>query len=574
MQPETSDDATQRRPLILHPLLLAMYVVLAPLAENIDIVGPYALRSLLVALAAVAVLLALLRLWLREPLRAGLMASGTILLFATYGHATRLLGAALPLPEGARLLLLAAWLLLAAAWVTYVWKRAGQLPSWNRYLNAVAVILVAFPLYRIVTYTRNTPALREHVGDYRTQMLTNAGVDDIRLAHAPATPLPDIYYVILDGYARGDVLADLYGYDNSAFLDALAQRGFYLPPRSCSNYSETILSLASSLNMAQLVDAPESLRPWVDTDQEEVLLDAFALLLHQSQVAAFLRSQGYEWVVFDSGDERTAVDTADVFAQASDVPSFDAANVFELMLLDTTVWQAYLDLRGKDYVPLQQAFDRHRERVLYSATHLSDYADRPGPQFVFAHIISPHQPYVFGPKGEALAGVDPYTLLDRVPIAQWDPAPYLDQVTFINSLILREVDEILAKSDPDPVIILQADHGGRVWVAPDPPADIRSWLLFANFAAYLLPAGQTDARPSAHMTPVNLFRVLLNRYFAANLPLLPDQSFQLIRRDGHLAFEDACVALGLCEPAGPGETSPPRLAACEEGSPDPSRPAP
>ena len=37
---------------------------------------------------------------------------------------------------------------------------------------------------------------------------------------------PDVYYVILDGYARADALATHYGYDNEPFLDALRERGF------------------------------------------------------------------------------------------------------------------------------------------------------------------------------------------------------------------------------------------------------------------------------------------------------------------------------------------------------------
>ena len=42
---------------------------------------------------------------------------------------------------------------------------------------------------------------------------------------------PDVYYVILDGYARADALATHYGFDNEPFLSALRDRGFSWPTR-------------------------------------------------------------------------------------------------------------------------------------------------------------------------------------------------------------------------------------------------------------------------------------------------------------------------------------------------------
>ena len=65
---------------------------------------------------------------------------------------------------------------------------------------------------------------------------------------------PNIYYIILDEYARADVLKELFDYDNQAFLQFLQQKGFYVASQSHSNYSQTYLSLASSLNFSYLED--------------------------------------------------------------------------------------------------------------------------------------------------------------------------------------------------------------------------------------------------------------------------------------------------------------------------------
>jgi hypothetical protein len=56
----------------------------------------------------------------------------------------------------------------------------------------------------------------------------------VRAKNAPIQELtrpqdpPDVYYFILDSYTRADLLKEAYGYDNSPFLDALRERGFYV----------------------------------------------------------------------------------------------------------------------------------------------------------------------------------------------------------------------------------------------------------------------------------------------------------------------------------------------------------
>ncbi|NLW85787.1 MAG: hypothetical protein GXY38_02835, partial [Planctomycetes bacterium] len=49
-------------------------------------------------------------------------------------------------------------------------------------------------------------------------------------------PLPDIYFIVLDGYGRSDVLKERFGFDNSAFLAELADRGFGVYQNARSNY--------------------------------------------------------------------------------------------------------------------------------------------------------------------------------------------------------------------------------------------------------------------------------------------------------------------------------------------------
>ena len=62
---------------------------------------------------------------------------------------------------------------------------------------------------------------------------------------------PDIYYVLLDEYARHDALG---GFDNTDFVRELERRGFYVAAQATSNYWKSLLSIPSILNMSYLSD--------------------------------------------------------------------------------------------------------------------------------------------------------------------------------------------------------------------------------------------------------------------------------------------------------------------------------
>jgi hypothetical protein len=199
-------------------------------------------------------------------------------------------------------------------------------------------------------------------------------------------------------------------------------------------------------------------------------------------------------------------------------------DALELMFFDTTLGKFYRQMRGEEYQPFRQFFDDHRERILYQLETLPDFAKKDGNYFVFAHLIIPHNPYVFGPDGEARYNSDPFTLLDLDAGSQWEPGLYRDQVIFLNKSILAVIDEILDNSKSDPIIILQADHGNRSYDTLKLSDDMRYRMYFSIFSAYYFPNGATDQLYDT-ITPVNIFRVVLNTNFGTHLDLLPDQQY-------------------------------------------------
>ena len=90
--------------------------------------------------------------------------------------------------------------------------------------------------------------------------------------------------------------------------------------------------------------------------------------------------------------------------------------------------------------------------------------------------------------------------------------------------MLEAVDKILAASERTPVIILHGDHGpgSRHDSESLENTDVRE--RYSIFYAALLPdGGNEDLYPS--VTPVNGFRIVFNRYFGADLPLLEDRRY-------------------------------------------------
>ena len=97
---------------------------------------------------------------------------------------------------------------------------------------------------------------------------------------------PDIYYIILDGYARSDVMKSRFGFDNSGFLSHLESRGFYVARQSTANYCQTPLSLSASLNAVYLDELVQG-----DRGRDQTALVGF---IGKSNVVATLRPLGIQ----------------------------------------------------------------------------------------------------------------------------------------------------------------------------------------------------------------------------------------------------------------------------------------
>ncbi|MBN1453421.1 MAG: sulfatase-like hydrolase/transferase [Anaerolineales bacterium] len=327
---------------------------------------------------------------------------------------------------------------------------------------------------------------------------------------------PDIYYIVLDGYAGDEILSRYYGYDNSNFIDYLRGSGFIVPAKSRSNYPKTVISLASALNMNYI----QELLPEIENSK---FWWAMAPLIRDGQVNLLLSDAGYQMVAISTDWGITNIPSGDSYY----TPKKIVLNDFESLIIHTTPLVFMKNIIGKStFLPSN---DAHRELVKFNFSTLSALAQQKGPKFVFAHIVSPHPPFVFDKDGNAINPGYMFSFKDGNDYPgtkEQYRQGYLGQVEFVNKNLIKMIDKIIENSEELPIIILQADHGPGMLTDFDSLENTCLQERFSIFSAYYLPGADTKIIPD-DITPVNIFRIIFREYFHVDLPLL-DNSFYYI----------------------------------------------
>lgn len=494
----------------LHPLFIALYAVLAILANNIfDARVQSAGRALILSAILAMVLCAVTYLLRRQLHTACTVASVLLAGFFSYGHLYDWGRQLSPMASEIvrHRFLLPTFVALVALSVLYLWGRPQISRALTPALNLAGLALVIMPIASVV---------RGELEVQRLSSVRDDSQDSCRLSISAGKETRDVYYLVFDEYARADVLAESYAIDNGEFISALERRGFFVADGSQSNYANTGMSLASSLNMDYL---PLEGQSWQESEND------YWTGIADNEVRRQLACVGYSVVGFDSGYDWSTWEDADVFLspiQGREGTALSAGlNAFEALLVYSSLLRVAVDASialPEVLIPdLGAPMERHRQRILFTLEVLEGSVfELRAPKFVFAHVIAPHRPFVFGPEGEARGAGEIFTLIEQPDQDQVsETVAYTDQIQYINGRILRAVDEILASypAGQEPIIVLQADHG------PDISQEGRMRI----FNAYYLPAeGSNNLYES--ISPVNTFRVIFNTHFGADYELLPDVS--------------------------------------------------
>ena len=422
-----------------------------------------------------------------------------VALFFTYPMLARRLSGDAPSPSHA--ILIPAGLAVCVALLWWIRRRRGLLEGLGRYLTFMAALLVAWSSVRIgIGWHRGNTAIAQ-------SPLARELARPIEGPASPSQPWHDIYLIVLDEYANSDVLSEHFGYDNRPFEDSLRALGFHVPRLVRSNYAHTLLSLPSMLNSAHLAGLERELGP----ETKHPALPNH--LLEHNRVAPYLEARGYRFVFFPSQWWYSTRGSSLADTEFRPWTGYDFTRGMSGGELQRTVGGASV-LRY-----LNQDHGWEAEHVRRTLGGLAELPSTGGPVFAFAHILKPHDPYVFDRDCRTLTRVKEVD----------DVAPYVEQMRCINRLLLGTVREILRASEVPPIIILQGDHGTKLLGATGypragevPPAAARE--RFGTFGAYYLPDGGAPAFGDT-VTVVNVLGNVLRHYFGAHLPRAGDEQY-------------------------------------------------
>ncbi len=487
------------RPFPFHPLLLAAYPVLFLLSENLsEVAFGETFQPILRAVAVAGAIMLVAGLLLRDLRRGALIASAMVIVWFTYGHVEDLV-APMGITRDVQLGLSLAFIIVVTLGAIFL--RPSAIARLTGAIDVVSVVLVLLTLINIVPY---------EIG--RTTGTTLAATEGSRPA-APAGAR-DIYFLVFDRYGSNESTRDIAGIDNDlpAWLES---RGFDVATDAHANYGRTTQSLAATLNMTYLDDIAAKLGP--DSNDTTPVNE----MIQEHAVGKFLKQHGYRYIHI--GNWFAPTKTVRI---ADENPVLTSQTDFGALLDSTTLGPTMNDLLGIKDPPAHHLL--HRAAGLFDFNELDRVSHEPGPKFVMMHVLLPHEPYVFAANGE-------YSGLSEAD-SKFSAAGLRDQMTFTNDRIHGIVDGLLSgPEETQPIIIIAGDEGpypdryardqnGFDWgTATDAELETKYGVLNALYLPGEAPADAPAVYPD--MTLINTFPIVLDRYFDAGIPLLPDRSY-------------------------------------------------
>lgn len=407
----------------------------------------------------------------------------------------------------------------APAWLSAI--LFSGLLIWGAYLQGE---------HRLFRLAISTVGITLFVASVVVYALKTFPAEDLHILQQPPATIPttldrrpDIYVLMLDGYARADVLADLYDFDNGPFYDELRAEGFQVAESARSNYSITHFSLASFFGMEYPLQGDE---PVTRTD-----LDAIQnLLAGKNRTVRFLKGLGYEYV---QGSE------AWWGTECSD----DTDVCLPTPLIGRTAYELLVGTPLGPFIHADSG-DIGTAIALERIDQIGTWEGSGGfgsesPDFVFIHMPIPHPPLFLDaacrPRLHEFAGG---RILNQYPpilqeILEWRKVAYGEQIGCSN-LVARKLIEAAPE---DAVILIMSDHGpdshGQLQRDPATLEPEAIWERLASVAAVRLPTDCEGALPD-DVVVVNLMPIMANCVFGSSLPLR-DPKFWLAPNTGTAA---------------------------------------
>ena len=509
---------------IFHPFLVAVFPILIIYSQNI---GRMNFEDLILPIISVLIfsvgLYYILKIILKNPFKSALIVTIILILLFSYGHVYYLLNDVSidGLDIGRNLYLIPAFGLALGISIFFAIRSGRVFDNATSIINVISIVFIMVAISNVVFVGAEITSCDKCSNQelfYETRDFSDY-FEPHKFLISENEKLPDVYYLILDEYARNDALLEYHEFDNTEFTEFLQDKGFHVAKNSFANYPMSVQSIPATMNLQYINfladEIGSEVRNYKPLNEKDYGLYA------NNQVIKNFKEMGYKIVTFNTF----------------------ALHLHENSLADLTVCHRnihFLDNRLVDTLARTTMFgyfierwseDEMRQVTLCAFENFGtagNVFDKP--VFVWAHIMTPHPPWIFGPNGEEITPGKPLLITDNPEFRDsgWEPKiQYVQQVQFANKKTISIVEEILEKNSHS-IIIIQGDHGtawdirSNEWVEPS-KEDVYQRLR--NFDAIYFPDEEKRENLDNKRTLINTFRTIFNAYYGSDYELLENKAY-------------------------------------------------
>lgn len=383
-----------------------------------------------------------------------------------------------------------------------IYKTNKPLTGIILYLNTLMVCLFATEIFNTIK-------------TYKTYLTVENLIDPnftVYKQYKPSSKLadsskPDIYFLIFDEMGSSATLKNEWNINNYSIDTFLNQKGFYVVADGHSNYTWSVHSISSTFNMTYLAD---TLIPILG-DPKSYMYSTNSIL--NNSLMKILKDENYDIVQYQN-----------LSFHMDDMP--DKSLYFHFrrkhFFYKTLPGRLYKDVYWKySNIIFENTVDKTKSKdtvVSFILNKIKTSVSVTGkPKFIYGHFLTPHYPNIYDSAGNLLP-------MKTIAFRKRDDEQkaYQHELFFTHKLIKELVQHIQLKGKKNTIIMVAGDHGYRYYQNL-----FKHPSMYKNFNAIYFPDGDYSMLYPT-ISSVNTFRVVLNKYFKAGLPLLKDTTIYVI----------------------------------------------
>ena len=512
---------------IFHPFLIAFFPIMAIYSVNIGLIQleQFIFPTILIVGSALLFFLCL-KYILKNGKKAALIVTLAFIIFFSFGHVYNILNQVSigDTDLGSNRTLLPIFVISFGIGSFLIIRTKRTLDNATSIVNTISVVFITviIAMVGIEAFGCDECLIQQtySLGIFSNQIMDSPlYFEEHSFSVSESDSLPNVYYIILDGYPRNDVLKKHLDFDNSEFIDFLKQREFYVAENSYSNYSLSSTSIPATMNMNYINFLTDELGE--DSRSYDPLLGKDFGLYADNQVIKNFKSMGYKVAKIGS-----------VPMYLHEIPLADLSLCYKsIHLMDNRLFDTVARTSMVGYFIERWSEDLQRQIILCAFEELpkiSSYYEEP--VFVWSHIMLPHFPLIFGADGEPITPGESLLVMNNPHVfegtdSSWNiKQQFLQQLQFTNKKSMELVNKIL-ENEKQSIIIIQSDHGSAFDVDLDDPTDDDVHQRLSNINAIYFPDEKPREILTNDQTNVNTFRIVFNSYFGSDYDILEDRIY-------------------------------------------------